>query len=344
MEKFIIWYFLSLKENLKKRGSWLATFGVLFLIWIVSDISVPKYENMQVGIWCQDGVYTKAIKAELFSDKNLFSFVEYEEQQVLTEDVLNGSIDCGFIFVENFDEKLETKRIRDAIIYIATPFSSKGFVAKEKVYAAFLKQYSKKILSSLEDEIFLIEDETRISRISDMNQRYQEGTEIFHIEIKEINQNTEKKDNISEKKIIRGLIGLFLFLTMFLSYGTTRLKEGDNVEAALNKKERFCYRYVKMMSAIFLPSAFGILILLNYSQSRGMIHEICHLMVFLLISALWISFVGLGLGRAEHLPLWIFSLIIVHLLICPIFYDVSQHISAMKWIRNILPLTMYLKG
>lgn len=342
MEKYLIWYLLSLKDHLKKRGSYLAVFGMIFLVWLVSGISIPSYKNMQIGISCGDSLIAKQIKEELISQENAFSFVEYEEQDELTEDVTNGKIDCGFVFSENFDEMFEKQTTKDAILYITTPFSTKAEVLKEKVYVAIFKLHSEQILLDAETKIFKYQDEERTKQLLEKNRLYLQGNDIFQMEIDTVNsQKSNEKTNVSSN-VVSGLVGLSIFLMMFLSYGMTQRKEGDNVELALIKKEQFYYRFIKMTAVAFLPSFCGFILIVNTPQSRGFFIELFLLIVFVLLSSLWISVVGKCLGRAEYLSRWILSLLLLHMIVCPIFFDCAKYVPAIAWIRWVVPLGIYL--
>ena len=341
MEKCIIWFFLSLKENIKKRDSWLAVLGMLFLVWIVSGISIPSYKNMQVGIWCGSSQTANQIKEELVAEKNAFEFVEYRNKDELYGDVTSGKIDCGFIFEEDFDEKINERNSKNLILYLSTPYTSKGEVLKETVYSVLFKLYSENILSSAEIEIYGEHDENRMEQLLERNQKYQEGNEVFQIQIKEVQHEVREVSQQKTADMISGLIGLFVFLTMFLAYGKTQLGENDNVELALGKMERWCYRYIKMLAAAFIPAAAGIILLVNRSQSQGFCMESAGLALFILLSAVWINIFGRTLGRAEHLPTWILSLTLIHLIICPGFFDCSQYVPAITGIRYLLPLSWY---
>lgn len=341
MEKYIIWYMLSLKENVKKKGSWLAVSGMVFLVWIVAGISIPSYKNMQVGIWCGSSETANLIKEGLATEKAVFEFVEYQSQNELHLDVTSGKMDCGFIFAEDFEEKINEGNSKDLILYLATPFTSKGEVLKETVYSVFFKVYSENILYETEIEIYGEHDEKRMQQLLEQNRKYLSGNEVFQIQIEEMQNKVQKVPKEKQGDAISGLIGLFLFLTMFMAYGRTQLKEIDKVEFALGKIERWCYRYVKMLASAFIPSVVGILWIVNRADSQGLCFEFVRLIVFILLSAVWINIVGRALGRAEHLPMWILSLVLIHLIICPVFFDFSQYVPAITWIRYLLPLSWY---
>lgn len=297
---------------------------------------------MQIGISCGDSLLANQIKQELISQENAFSFVEYEDQDTLTEDVTNGKIDCGFVFAENFDEMFEEQKTNEAILYITTPFSTKAEVLKEKVYVALFQLHSEQILVDAEKTIFRYENKERTKELLKRNRAYLQGNEIFQMDINNVNYQESSKEPKAQSNVVSGLVGLSIFLMMFLTYGMTQRKEGDNVELALIKKEQYCYRFIKMIATATLPSVCGFLLIVNTPQSRGFFVELFLLFLFVLVSGLWISIVGKCLGRAEYLSRWILSLVLLHIIICPIVFDCAKYVPAIAKLRLAFPLGIYL--
>ena len=340
MEKYMIWYILSVKEHIKKRSSWLIVIGMFFFIWIITSISVPNYRNMYVGILCGESEAAGQIKEDLQREE-AFIFIEYEDSKLLYEDVQSGRIECGFIFSEDMDEKMKNGQLRDTIQYIASIFSTKGEVLKERVYAAFFRLYSEEILEDLEPEIFGNHSEKRMQKIIERKRMYEKSDEIFRMYITEVDGETDKFQADEPINSYRGLIGLFLFLVMFLAYGKTRLKEGDSVELALGVNERYCYRYIRMLAAITLPGMASLFLLLRNVQSQGFFAESAELLIYILLCGLWISIIGNGLRKMEHMPMWMIGIVILHLLVCPVIMDFSRYIPALRVLRYLLPLGIY---
>ena len=343
MERCIIWYVLSLKNCLKKRSSYFTVFGMVFLVWIISGISIPSSTNMKAGLLCGDSLVANQIKDTLVAEEDDFEFVEYEEEDDLIEDVVSGKIDSGFIFSEDFDEMFEERDTGEGITYYMTPFSTKGEVLKEKLFSVYFEFYSQNILKDVEETVFGNENENRMKEILETNNFYLESNEIFQIQIQQVDEERIEQSQEKDVHTVAGFVGLSVFLAMFFSYAETQLKESDHVELALNRKEQFCYRYIKMLAAAVLPSITGLVLMLYYDSSRGLFSEVIQLLIFILLSALWISIVGRLFKRAEDFPTWLLSIIVLHLLICPIVYDFAIYVPAIKWFRYLLPLGILLR-
>lgn len=341
MERVMIWYVLSVKNYLKKRSSYLTVLGMVFLIWIISGISIPSYTNMKAGLLCGDSSIANQIKESLVAEENDFEFITYEDENELIEDVISGTVDCGFVFSTDFDDMFQERNTDKGISYYATPFSTKGEVLKEKIFSVYFEYYSQNILEDVEEDVFGDKDETRMEEILETNQFYLEGNDIFQVEIQQAGDTEIENKQQESYDMVAGLVGLCIFLAMFFAYAETQLMESDHVELALNRKDQFIYRYVKMLASAVLPSVSGLILILMFGQNRGIMVEGLHLILFVCLSALWLNLVGRWLGRAEDLSTWMLSMIVLHLLICPIFYDFSIYVPAIKWLRYLLPLGIY---
>ena len=342
MERYIIFYLLSLKNHMKKRETYFAVLGMVFLLWVISGISVPNAKTMKAGIICGNSSVACQIKENLDIEKEGFEFVEYENEEKLTIDVINGKVDCGFVFSMDFDRMYEERNTDDGILYLSTAVSSKGEVLKEKVYAAFLCLYSDQILIDAEEKVFGDYNTTREEKLAKQNKIYQNGTDIFQIKIEEIAGNNLNENIDVLCDTISGVIGLSIFIIMFLSYGVSQVDGSDHVEKALIRKERYMYRLINMLTAAILPMVTGVIWKIGMYKNLNIFMEILCLFFFVIVSAVWLSIVCRAIKKVEYLPIWLLSMIVLHILICPIVYDFSIYVSVIKYFRYLLPLNILL--
>ncbi|MBR2046866.1 MAG: ABC transporter permease [Agathobacter sp.] len=341
MERGLIWYILSLKNYLLKRSTYLTVAGMLLLVLVISGISIPSAQNMKAGIVCNESNMAEQILERLPGSREDFEFIEYDDEEDLIEDVISGTVDCGFVFSEDFDEMCEEQDIEEGISYYATSFSTKGEVLKETVCATYLECYSQYILADVEEDIFGDQDPERMEKIMTNYQLYLEGNEVFQMEIDQVEVDEKEESNTSVVNPVAGLIGLTIFLIMFFAYGESNRKSNDNVGLALTKKEQIVYRFVKMLAAAMVPAVVGLLLIFILGEPKGVFIELGHMIIFLIISAIWLSLVGKWLSKSEDLSIWLLGMILIHLLVCPIFFDFAAYVPAIAWIRYVLPLGIY---
>ena len=172
MQKGLSWYAILLKENLKKRTTWLAAAAMLFLLYIVSGIHLPETDNVSVGLCAGQNVQDYEFLTELQSESVRFRYMEYADEERLYQDVQSGKLECAFLLDERFEQKVEAGSLKDCVYYISNPHTTKGEVAKEAFFAAFFRSYSKKLLEKSEREIFTEHSSSRLKAMEMENEKF----------------------------------------------------------------------------------------------------------------------------------------------------------------------------
>lgn len=342
MEKYAIWYWLLLKAQLKKSITWIQIIMMIVLLLFVQSIKVPERSNINVGVCYGHSSYASCIGACLQEQDSIFCFLEYDSMETLKKDVVAGTVECGFCFADDFDERMMNGNLNKSVLYFATPMSAKGEVIQESFYTAFLQIYSEKIIEQCEMEIYGATDSERIAAILEQNQSYLDGNELFSIEIKTLQTDVDEKELTSNTYPLQGTLGLYLFLIFLLAYGRKFETGRGAFRTALCKRERWLYEFLDLMAAGTLPAAVGTIMVLLLPQSRGLGCELVGMLLFLLFSAVWIMIVGVVLKRELNLISGTVMITLVELMICPIFWDISLYVPAIKYLRLCIPLGIYL--
>lgn len=344
MEKYIVWYKLQLKLYSRKKMYWLQFIGMAIVLLVVSQISFPKQDNLAVGICCDGGKYAKQLTQDLLEKKSIFTFIEYEERDLLVEDVLAGKLECGFLFDKNLDRKIEKGELKRSVAYVGNSLSVKGEAVQETVYAALFKIYSDELLKHTEKEIYGNKNQERMQKLIEKNHEYQRSDAIFQLEIENVDLKTEdqEKQESVETNPIKGMIGIFIFFIMFMTYGNRYTEHGKKLENALCTGERFLYICISRLAAGTVPALAGLVILFDNTNGRDMIIEIFSIIVFLIISSIWITIVGEFLKTGSAFAGATISILLVNFMVCPVFINVEMYIPAVRYVRLLFPLGWYL--
>lgn len=174
--------FYHTKALLKKRSTWALLISIVLFVMIILGINTPDALNTRLGIITNDSTYAKKIIANIKNGDGVYEIIEYDNQDALKEDVLSGKIECGFIFSDKFDKKAREGRMKDTIEYIFSPYTTKGLVAKETLYASFLKYYSEVILMDNYEKIYGEYDEEKADYLLKQNSEYQDSQDIFTVD------------------------------------------------------------------------------------------------------------------------------------------------------------------
>ena len=96
-------------------------------------------KNVSVGLCLAEDPMAEAIAAGLSQRESVFEFIVFEKESELRKALETAEIDSGFLFSEEFEEKVKKGCSKELITFLRTPFSAKGTVAKETLYAVFLE-------------------------------------------------------------------------------------------------------------------------------------------------------------------------------------------------------------
>lgn len=187
--RLIRYIFYHAKASLKKRHTWVLIATIILLIFTYSGITVPSVDNTKVGIITRGSSRAEMILENMERRTTLYEFVKYDDVDALLEDVSDGTLECAFIFADDYDRLFDKKKFRDSIEYVSSPYTTKGLVAKETFYSAFLENYSNEILLSEYNDMFGSNDESLKEEIAEMlkdrNSYYISGNEIFEVDFKD---------------------------------------------------------------------------------------------------------------------------------------------------------------
>lgn len=296
---------------------------------------------MTVGFCASDSAVAAQMLLQLQERDSAYLFLSYDTVEELEEAVRAGSLECGFWAEADFDDCVAQGDLRECVHYICTPMTTKGEVAKETVYAAFFELYSDEILITNEELFF---GNKSLEREADWIQRNHERSQssgLFCVEYLEVESavSTQEAGTVYP---VQGTVGLMLLFILFLSHGRRFEPGGLAVEKALMAGERFWYSCTGMLASGTIPALTGLVLVAGSRGSRGVWQEIAAMLLFLLEAVIWIWLIGKLQHSMEGQIAFILCILVLNILICPIFFDLSDYVPAIQYIRYISPLGLYL--
>nr|MCR4705097.1 hypothetical protein [Lachnospiraceae bacterium] len=249
------------------------------------------------------------------------------------------------------------RNLRHGVTCIETPFSVGTEVLKEAVFAAIFREYSAVIIGAKESEIFAEADPSRLARILSKNEEYLAGDKLFTPE--EILVDTviaSKKDSSNGDAAMSGdanaddadrrntLWGIFytcLFLMMLQATVSDEQNARRGLLGALPPREARVYRISSEITGILVPAVSGLIFLTTLGMCELILREGLHLFLFVVYACIWIELIGRRLMR-QDLGSKLVAFLAAHLLLLPILTDLSSIVPAVRFLRYILPASVYL--
>lgn len=342
MEKYVKWFLLLEKETIRRKGFWIQIFAIFFLLFLISQVHMPGEENNRAGVFLGGSQKAGEILLYLQKEDSLFDFQEYENKDALEQDVVSGKVECGFFFPEDFDLQMQEGIEEGSILYLCTPLSTKGEVMKETFYSALFYFYSDTILKQCEQEVFGEEDAEKSRLLLEQNHKNQKDAPSLHVKIEEA--AAKKAEHAVDSKVypIQGMAGLFVFLTMFLSYIRRFEPDRKAILQFLPVLERRLFLYLDVAAAGIIPGLIGLGAIWMSADNRGALLELFYMIFLVIVSGAWILLVGSMAKSSDMLLSFILGFVAATLVLCPVFIDISSYIPAAAYVRRLLPVGMYL--
>ncbi len=341
--QILTWYQLQLKAWLKRGTSLLLLAAMLLVVWLAGQISIPQSDNVTVGVVSTEGAHGKEVLEHLKERESIFSFVEYDSRETLLADLVAGKLECGFYFSQNFEKKFEHEKLKNSVSYVCTPLTTKGEVARETFYAALFEVYGRQMLSARAEQLFGENASAAESTLLENNEKYLAGSEVFQVNVEQT-KAVENVRNTAQKVFpIHGLVAVFLFFIMFVEYGR-RFDAGEGKPyLALPAPMGDGFQIMGLLAAGTVPAVLGTVMVCSSGESRGFIIEVTAMCLLLVICALWIAFVGKWIRSMTGFTSQMFLLLLINLVFCPVFVDISAYIPAFEIVRCLFPTGLYLE-
>lgn len=353
LQQYFIWYLLWLKSWCKRKTSWLQL-AVLFLLAVsILEIHWPTADNTSVGLYSSEDPLAMEITNLLINRESIFTFILYDNEKKLQRDITSGILDCGFVFNPEFETNINSDKPNEQILFLCTPSFTKGMVARETLYSAFMEIYSEKILLKQQNEIFVSgQDEKSIQKmLSEKYDYYLDNSELFQVITKEI-AITDTRQEIQSATTsdmqknallpLQGTLGLVLFVMIWMAYGRKFESHGRGLYIVLNRNLRNLYEYLGLLAAVTIPGFFVYIIVISSDSSRGPLYELLYILLFLFICCLWVLCIGKKFKNSTSIAAWIFSLTALQLVLCPVIINLAAYVPAFKYLRYLIPLGWYL--
>lgn len=341
--QILTWYQLQLKAWLKRGTSLLLLAAMLLVVWLAGQISIPQSDNVTVGVVSTEGAHGKEVLEHLKERESIFSFVEYDSRETLLADLVAGKLECGFYFSQNFEKKFEHEKLKNSVSYVCTPLTTKGEVARETFYAALFEVYGRQMLSARAEQLFGENASVAESTLLENNEKYLAGSEVFQVNVEQT-KAVENVRNTAQKVFpIHGLVAVFLFFIMFVEYGR-RFDAGEGKPyLALPAPMGDGFQIMGLLAAGTVPAVLGTVMVCSSGESRGFIIEVTAMCLLLVICALWIAFAGKWIRSMTGFTSQMFLLLLINLVFCPVFVDISAYIPAFEIVRCLFPTGLYLE-
>lgn len=329
--------FLTLFKRLFQK---IAFIILLILIPIIS-VSISVTENIQqdgtsVGIFFEDD-FGEKILDDLNKKTSLINFVEYSNKEQLINDVKSEKIDTGFVVEKGIEEKLFSGKYLDTINVYASSVSALKNIAKEHISSTIFQYFSEIKYENYVKKNF---KEEEIQFAIDAYKEHLTDSSTFTFTYDgELNDNKGTELQVN-KLNIKAILALLIFIG-----GLNAL-----LISIEDKEEKrfitFCENWKVISANIMLQVSmlsivsFVSLLLTNNIQNIGA--EILKLLLYIVIVFVYCFILSFLFKTKESVSMLIPIIILLSVICCPIFIDLSKYFGIFDILGKLFPLYYYL--
>ena len=336
------WTFLLCKHILK-----LPIIPIMLLLIPAFTLIVQALPEESTASGVTIGVYFESddelsckMKDKLLSSENAFSFVSYDNRDTLTDDVLLGRLECGYVFDADFSKKIQKGKYDDAIMVIQSPSTIFRSAANEVVFSSLIQLCGYDILGKYVDieEIPASQREEAKASLFASYDAYCSSSETFHLDIVTAGGISINDDGGTSLGITLPLRGLLAILT-FLAGMTGCVAWLKDKEQGLFAPRPHAFHTLSRILYPLLPAALFLLCSEAALSISGSAYtpslELLLAIRYIILITLFANLCCIILKRSTLVISLIPVLILGSLIFCPVFVNVESFIPVLRFVSHL---------
>lgn len=345
MNKMILWFFLSCKRQMKRP------FFLIFLCllpvgaWLLQGAETKDSGKIAIAIVTNGDSWNERVAEKLMGEDHSFEFYLCETEAELSEDVMAGRAECGYIFQKGLKSNLDSGKYKRSVTTVVSPSTVAAQLASETVFAGLFSVYGQDLLEQYSQSGIVFEGLERdavYTELKSIYDKYLNNGSTFSFTYETAGGQTVKKDSVKAVFPIKGVIAVFLFISGLSAAVIAAEDEEAGIFSAVSGGRKALYMSAEIAAPVFISCISALLCLLVSVGMKAPIKEILSLILYgiliIIISFLLLRIVKNPMALAGLIPFFV----IISLVACPVFVDLSVFIPILKTIRWFLPPYYYL--
>lgn len=224
-------------------------FSTLF----INKLEKTSDEKLHIGLFFKYDEYSNELSEKLKEISNLFLYENFNNEDDLKNNILNGNLHCGYVFDDFFDKENNCLN-KEAIKCIKTKNSVLSSVSDEAIFSAIstLYGYMPAVSFKNDNQFSEIKDE-------DIKQKFSyyvtsDLTYSFIYEIIGKGYDKNITDNLNEPSVfpIRGIGAILIMLSSIFGVVRFQADEKKGLHKRLSCKKKFYMSFLNIFSLVSL--------------------------------------------------------------------------------------------
>lgn len=351
MKKIITWCLIFTKRQLKRVSTIFILVTMLLMTIGLRVISTDITASLDVGFYiaCEsDDTIMTGIRSGLTAHEGLLHFVSYTSKAELENDVASGALQCGYIFADDFSEKITDNNTNNMIELIETPDNIVSLLGNVVILATVMEYSACDMLIEdiLEQNFFANVSRDDIELLRDTYNTYATNGSTFAFDYNTMYEDykgSSDKINIAPYLVtpVKGIIAIFIFVAA-LTGGVTWFSDclDNSIYANIPLRKRHLLRLMTIAIPTVLVSLMGYISILTVGIGSHPVYELYAISLYCILCILFcfaLSYIVRKNIYHALIPVFILGSVIC----CPIFFNLGNLIPSLKILQNIFLPTYY---
>lgn len=339
------WLLLLTKRTLRRPVYWLLTLAVI-IAGLAALLSDSNASAIPVALYCENpDSFTAQILDELLtSDKSrLYRFYRADSKDSLTEDVLWGKAECGYLIPDSLLPILNQEE-EGTILACTSSATVLDLMIREELYAAVFDSYAPFVLADYIREAGHIEikEEELAREVSRYFPQWMESGSTFRVEYEDVEADFFTNDAAFAIPL-RGLLSLLLLAAVMAGMSQYRHDRNKQLILIRYPGEKWYLPCFYSLLPALLPAVSGILCLYLGGQGEGLAAELGAMILYLVLLMLFALLLHITIRSMIIFDAVIPLLVIFCILYAPVITDLSSYLPGSDILAWLAPASWYLR-
>lgn len=291
---------------------------------------------------------SKELSESLCEYSGSFTFVMYDNLDLMYRDVENTTLLCGYIFPDDLTYRTIDEDCRNSITVIKQPSNTLQNSINEIVYSRLIRIQGRYIITGYVDStgIFAESGVDYINELLTYYNKYLESDITFHMAYETYGVNGLVKSDASIKPVTfptRGILSVLVFLSGLFGGLLWRQDMEKGVFTTLPVSQR---RMCLVLYPLIPATAFGVVCIFAiglFGITVSAFIEVAAMALLVALSVLFTILLVCLTRKSKNYAAIIPVLLLCCLIFCPVFINTSLYIPAARFVEKLFVPYYYLK-
>lgn len=341
-----IWFCLSCKRQLKHPG-YLILLLILPVVLYGAGKAVPKdEEGVRIALYSEGGDLAERTVDSLMERDSVFEFYRCNSLDELEKEVSSKQAECGYVFHEDLEERLNQEKYRRSIGLCTSPSTVLAPLASETVFAALMEQYGDVILENYTKEKLAFEPldkDQAWEELDELFDTYQTNHSTFAFAYDFIDGGIMQGVSVKTGFPVRGVAAVMVFIAGIFASVMLLEDEKKGLYIPVPYAQKIWCKAASVLSLVALAAASGLVSLKVTGNMNQIGYEILCMAVYVLLVSVFAFLLKSVIRNTAVICCLIPFFIIGSLILCPVFLDVGQWLPDIKAVQRLFLPYYYLK-